>query len=65
MTTTTTFLGDNPIAQAARAHQAQLDWVNAANKVNRLRAQLAKAQDEYDLAFQRYTGVDMRGATNG
>jgi len=42
-----------------------LDWINAANKVNRLRQQLAKAEDEYERAFQRYTGANLKDATNG
>lgn len=46
---TTTFWGDNPIAHAAKARIAELDWINASNKVEKLRRQLADAERKADL----------------
>lgn len=54
--TTTFWNPDCPIAKAAKAQQVQLDWINAGTRLAQARKQLAKAQDEYDLAFRRYSG---------
>jgi hypothetical protein len=60
-----TFWGDNPIAQQAKAHRAKLDWINATNKVDRLRHQLFEAEREAERCLKRYSGVNLRGPTNG
>ena len=62
---TTTYWGDNPIALAAKARTAELDWINASRKLDKAKRAVARAQEEYDAAFRHYTGVNPHGDTSG